>query len=313
LGVGGISAGWRTWPVLAPILEAIARYSPRALVVLLTSPLSILVRASLNHADLNLVGICELPWTTLQQLSNSSGVTDGEIQADYLGVNHLGWFFNIRPELAEFADALTPQQSPFPASQFFRHHACFPTRYLRLHYEPEKVLAEQASQKQCRAAVLSKLQKEAFLSYASGELGEIEGELQRRATPWYSQAVGPLVQAANGQEVILPFFVSAQNCAYVRSLAADDIIECQSRWVTGELRRVPLSGEIPGHVLENLLPFIRFERIAAEAIMTQSVPLLREAISLHPWVRRNSHIHSIADEIVKSNATLMAEHAQYEN
>jgi 6-phospho-beta-glucosidase len=31
LGAGGLSAGWRSWPALAPMLEAIAKFCPRHL------------------------------------------------------------------------------------------------------------------------------------------------------------------------------------------------------------------------------------------------------------------------------------------
>ena len=50
LGVGALSVGWRTWPVHAPILDAVEKFCPRAFVILLTSPLRILVRASLRVA-----------------------------------------------------------------------------------------------------------------------------------------------------------------------------------------------------------------------------------------------------------------------
>jgi len=308
LGPGGLSVGWRTWPVLAPILEAIAKFCPRAFVILLTSPLSPLVRASLKHADLNLVGICELPWTTLEELSHSLGLQTSEVQADYLGVNHLGWFFNIRSGARDLCDQLAASRRSFPTSQFLRIQGCFPTRYLRMHYEPDKVLGEQTSQRTPRAEILLDIQNRSYKTYRSSQLTEIVAILERRPTPWYTKAVGPLLLALGGHQVEIPFFLSGRNGVYVPFLAPDDIIECQHHWFEGGLLRSPLAGTFPTHVVENLLQFVQFERVATEAIMSHSIPLLNEALSLHPWTRDHPQRQSIVDEIVSTNDTMpMAE------
>lgn len=307
LGVGGISAGWRTWPVLAPMLEAIAEFCPRAFVILLTSPLSPLVRASLKHVDLNLVGICELPWTTLQELGCSLGLRASEVQSDYLGVNHLGWFFNMRSGVRELLDDLVAGKRSFPTSQLLRAHGCFPTRYLRMHYQPDTVLAEQISQKTPRAEVLRSVQNRSYQAYWNGQVSEIASALEARATPWYKEAVGPLLLARAGQQVEIPFFLSARNGTYVSFLAPNDIIECRHHWVEGGLLRSPLIGKPPQHVIENLVPVVQFERAATEAIMGRSTRLLRDALSVHPWTRDHAQLESIVDEIVTMNeAILMA-------
>ena len=305
LGASGLSVGWRTWPVLAPILEAIAKFCPRAFVILLTSPLSPLVRASRKHADLNLVGICELPWTTLQELSRCLGLNDSEVQADYLGVNHLGWFFNIRSGTRDLLEDLGSVKRLFPSSQFLRTQACFPTRYLRMHYEPEKVLHEQTFQKMPRAKVLNDIQNRSYDTYENGQLSAIATALEARATPWYRQAVGPLLLALGGQQAEIPFFLSVRNDEYVPFLAPDNILECRHQWVEGTLRRTPLTGAPPKHVVDNLVPFVQFERIATEAIVSHNTHLLKEALFLHPWTRDHAELQSMVDEIVTTNDAML--------
>jgi 6-phospho-beta-glucosidase len=310
LGVGGISAGWRTWPILASLLDAISRFCPQAFVILLTSPLSILVRASLTSFDLNLVGVCELPWTTLQELAQCLCRPHEEIDADYLGINHIGWFFNIRSKGFDVFQELATKQRTFPAHEFFTHHGCVPTRYLKLHYESANVLAQQTSQTKCRSEFLVQIQQRAFLAYGDGDLKDIDAAVGARPTPWYSQSVGPLLEAANGNKIDIPFFISARNGAYVRMFAADDIIECRSHWTSGELQRSPLSSDVPAHVGDNLLPFVQFERVATEAIVSRSTSLLRECISLHPWVRDQAQVAQIADEIVATNDAMVRTECQ---
>ena len=304
LGVGGLSAGWRTWPVLMTILEAIASFCPQSFVILLTAPLTMLVRASLRHVDLNLVGICELPWTTLRQFSGLLGLQARELACDYVGFNHFGWFYNIRSRGQDLMDRLAAAKCAFPPADVLRRYRCLPTRYLRLHYEADQVLAEQTANRSRRAEVLANCQSRAYEVYESGDLGEIEAVLQNRTTPWYSDAVGPLLLALDGESLDLPFFLSVRNADYVSFLADDDVIECRHEYSNGKLVRSPLYGECPRHMIENLTQMAEFERKATNAIMGRSVQLLREALGAHPWIHDHSHLGEIAEEIVSANEAI---------
>jgi 6-phospho-beta-glucosidase len=308
LGAGGLSAGWRTWPVVSGILDSVAKFSPRAFVIMLTSPLSLLVRAALAYTELNVVGICELPWTTLQKMRRTVGRPTGELQADYFGVNHLGWFFNIRSRSEDLIEDLanTADEGSFPTSTFLRTHRCVPTSYLRLHYETAQVLREQMSQTTPRAQALQKLQDQAYRVYESGKARDVASALEERASRWYPQAVGPLLMAMAGKRTEIPFFLSTPHGSYTSLLEPSDVVETAHRWVDGQLSQSPLAGTPPEHVIENLLPLVRFERTATEAIMSRRLPLLAEALSQHPWIRENIHVHSIAKEIAQQNDTLFS-------
>jgi len=303
LGVGGMSAAWRTWPELAQILDAVGKCCPLALVILLTSPVSLLVRAAYKHTNLNVVGICELPWVTLQDLHAFLGASPSQVRVDYLGLNHLGWFFNFRcdsPTLNEIAASIG--DDTFPSGEFLRTHRCFPTRYLRMHYQPEKTLAEQMSQKIPRAAALKCLQAQAYKTYLDGPAVEIASILAARPSPWYSQAVGPLILALTGRSTETPFFLSVRNDSYTNLLLKDDVLECRHHWNSGQLERVPLSNPPPTVVTEPLMQFASFERVATEATMKNSVPLLMAALSLHPWTSGHTQLRAIANEIVAYNS-----------
>jgi 6-phospho-beta-glucosidase len=308
LGVGGLSAGWRTWPILSEILDAIAKFSPHAFVVLLTSPLGLLMRASLAHTNLKVVGICELPWTTLLKVRSLLEKQIHDVQADYFGINHLGWLFNIRSWSEDSISVLATRigENSFPSGAFLRAHHCLPIRYLRLHYEQAKVLTEQMSQEVPRSEALSNLQELAYGAYARGELTEVMSILERRATPWYSHAVGPLLIAMTGQPTDMPFFLSTPHGFYTPFLEPDDVVETAHRWMGGQLERSPLTGTVPEHVVEQLLPLIRFERTATEAVMSRKPSLLVEALSLHPWVHNDIDLKSLANEIVVQNGALVS-------
>jgi 6-phospho-beta-glucosidase len=303
LGASALSVGWRTWPVIADILQRITKLCPRAFVILMTSPLSLLVRAACKETRLNLVGICELPWTTLQNLDRSLKLPVGHLQADYLGLNHLGWFFNLRADAQDLTEevAIALGEGGFPTGTFLRTHRCLPTRYLRLHYEREKVLAEQLSQKAPRAAELRNLQEEAYRAYREGSATTVAAALDARRTPWYAEAVAPLLLALNGQPSEVPFFLSVRNNSYTNLLHADDVVECSHRWAAGALQRIELACAPPEEVAKTLPAFARFERVATEAVMQHSLPLLVESLSLHPWTCGHPQLKSIANDIVSYN------------
>jgi alpha-galactosidase/6-phospho-beta-glucosidase family protein len=118
--------------------------------------------------------------------------------------------------------------------------------------------------------------------------------------------VGPLLLALCGQKVEIPFFLSARNDDYVPFLAPGDVVECQYHWANVGLQRLPLTSAPPKHVVENLVPFVEFERAATEAMMSRSVPGLKNALALHPWVDDHFELQSMIDELVTANAALMA-------
>ncbi len=300
LGPGGLSAGWRTWPVIADLLEAISSFCPGAFVILMTSPLSLLVRASHKFARLKLVGVCELPWTTLQELSAKLGLPSGNLQADYLGVNHLGWFFNFHcgSDSLQEEVACAMHADSFPSRDFVQVHGCFPTRYLRMHYQREQVLSEQVSQPTSRGATLSKLQEQAGMAFATGSAAAVAEILSARRAPWYPHAVGPLILALGGEASAIPFFLSVRNGPFTELLGPDDVIECRHHWVDGELVRPQLGAAPPPHLASTLRSFVRFEQVAAEAIRTRSGALLLEALSVHPWTQGHPQIRALASEIV---------------
>jgi 6-phospho-beta-glucosidase len=308
LGAGGLSAGWRTWPVVSGILESIEKFSPSAFVIMLTSPLSLLVRAAVVHTHMNVVGICELPWTTLQNVCRLAGRQTRDVQSDYFGVNHLGWFFNIRSRSEDLIEELASKanERSFPTAKFLRSHRCLPTRYLMLHYEPEQVLIEQMSHKTPRAEMLSNLQAEAYRAYERGDVRDVASVLEQRAALWYSQAVGPLLVAMGGQRTEIPFFLSTPHGSYTSLFEPSDVVETAHKWVGGRLLRSPLAAVLPEHVFEHLLPLVRFERTATEAITSRKFPLLIEALSLHPWIHENIHLESVANEIAAHNDTFLS-------
>ena len=197
LGISGLRAAWRVWPTLQPLLRAVADKCPGALIVMLTAPLSLITRMAHScFPRIDLVGVCELPWATLKRISARAGVDPEKLDFDYIGVNHLGWFYRLeagsRDLLAEYA-VHSNIQDAFPSAELVRSLSAIPTSYLRLHYFAQEVLAEQRGQSISRGAQLQELFSRVMNIYQNGKREEVVASLGLRPAPWYVDAIGPLM------------------------------------------------------------------------------------------------------------------------
>src|SRR5206468_4791031 len=137
------------------------------------------------------------PWTTLTALCAQLGASAGSATYDYFGVNHVGWFYQIadqgRDLIADYAAGGT--NSSFPPAELVNSYQAYPTKYLRLHFDSEKVQREQRASVRTRAEELQRISDEAIDVFETGSEAEIRPALMLRESPWYAHAVGPLLVA----------------------------------------------------------------------------------------------------------------------
>jgi 6-phospho-beta-glucosidase len=293
LGVGGLSAAWRVWPAMRTLLGLIRDNCGAAKILMLSSPVSILVRAaSVIFPELCVLGVCELPWTTLLQICELLRVAPDAISFDYAGINHVGWFYGIHlgslDLLLEYCNVLGHQQG-FPTAERIQKSSGVPLKYLRLHYDAAEVLKEQQKQKQSRAQVLQDLSSLAFASYAAGDSNAVLDTLRRRPAPWYEHCVGPLIRTLAGERIGTPFFLSARGSEFDNEWSETDIFEIPCRYEGGSWRRIKPAGPVPLHIAETLRSFVEYERIAVAAVIGRDSSLLEIAIRTHPWTIDHSH------------------------
>ena len=97
LGPGGIFRGLRTIPVLVEIAEDMEQYSTDDAVMLnYANPMAACCLGLGLATDVPFVGLCHGVQTTLDLISGYVGVPKDQI--DYLaaGINHMGWFLDLR-------------------------------------------------------------------------------------------------------------------------------------------------------------------------------------------------------------------------
>jgi 6-phospho-beta-glucosidase len=280
LGPGGLSAALRNWEPIKSALQQVAAYAPNALVLMMSSPVGILVRAAKEaFPRLRIAGICELPWTTLLQVCSKTGANPAGVRFDYFGVNHLGWLYGIADGCLEISE---------PA----------PLKYLRLHLARKQVVEEQFKSAVRRGAELDQLSRAAYQVYRDGTREDIQRALACRAAPWYTHAVGPLMAALGGQHVSATFFLSVQNDGFDVDYSTDDVLEYAHAATGGTLCRIPRRRSVPAEMRVVLSPLIHYERRATRAILTGEPADIESALEEHPWIPDAGTASKLTEEIL---------------
>jgi 6-phospho-beta-glucosidase len=299
LGPGGLAAAWRSWPQLAHALETIVERCPQATVLLMTAPLSLLVRcARFAFPTLDVVGICELPWVTLRSVCASLSLEPNDVAFGYAGVNHLGWFdelhlrgIDLIPQYASQRDAA------FPSGDLIRSHSAIPLKYLHMHYHREDALNRQRAQPP-RATELRSIQQRAMETFASAGSDEIVAALARRPTPWYTHAVAPFIAAMAGVPVSTVFFLSVPNDGYLPIMASDDVVEQPFVIAEGIRRRLPRHRNLGEPLAQTLQHFVEYERVAAHAVLAGKLSECANVLGKHPWIESSTDVPALAADLI---------------
>ncbi len=282
LGPGGLASAWRSWPELARALEAISQLAPSTFIVLMTAPLGILtICASTRFPQLRIAGLCELPFVTLADCCHAANVALAGVRFSYAGVNHLGWFDDVRTDEGM-------QLAPIAL------------KYVRLHEHPEEVVEEQRAGAP-RAQAVGEFAQRAYRCFHNGGADAIRRVLAERSAPWYRYSVAPLIEAMrsdSAREALV--FLTTTNDGYLAELDDKSVIERPFIVCDGTFTPVSRLTEAPLALVDHMRRFTDFERIAARAVMDRSVAGIADALRAHPWVRDDIDIDALVQAVTAS-------------
>jgi 6-phospho-beta-glucosidase len=298
LGPGGLSAAYRSWPQMRNLFEQVRAIAPLAQVILLSSPLSLLVRlAAVAFPGWPLVGTCELPISTLDQICAATGAYTDQVRFGYTGVNHLGFLHHVYAKLPghESNDlvmryAARRHSDTFPSSDLVGRLGGFPLKYLRLHFAPEEIVAEQRRRPTSRSEDLTILAEHSFSVFRDGDAAAIHHALSARRAEWYELAVLPLLLVHLHVPVARPVFLTLAD-------ADGEVRERAYAARNGTYTPLPQFAPAPRAIDALVRSFIDYERAAAEAVLSGSASALADALALHPSLPHR-HARALAKAIV---------------
>jgi 6-phospho-beta-glucosidase len=104
VGAGGLASAARTVPVADGVARKIAELAPRAWVISMTNPAGIVTEVMSRVLGPRVIGVCDSPVGLIRRACAALGIDPGpslgavtdRVDADYLGINHLGWLRGLR-------------------------------------------------------------------------------------------------------------------------------------------------------------------------------------------------------------------------
>jgi 6-phospho-beta-glucosidase len=144
-GPGGFAMALRTIPVVLSYCDLLRKHAPDATLINFTNPAGLITQALASHGGIRAVGVCDTPGGTIEHLGHFLGAGRDQVQADYAGLNHLGWITSLRVDGAErIGDVLARftelQQFDNRFAAFdptmIRRVGALPTEYVYYFYDP---------------------------------------------------------------------------------------------------------------------------------------------------------------------------------
>jgi 6-phospho-beta-glucosidase len=301
-GPGGLAKALRTVPVVLEIAQRARELAADgAWIVDFTNPVGIVTRALLDHGH-RAVGLCNVAIGFQRRIAGLLGVAPERVMIDQVGLNHLTWVRAVRVDgddvlaalLARHGETLAAEIELAPA--VLDELGVIPSYYLKYFYAEDEVLAQQRTE-QPRAARVAEIEAQLLELYRDPDLDGKPALLEQRGGAYYSEAaialVGSLVTGDGAVQV-----VDVRNDGTLAGLADDDVVEVPARVERGgpvPLAQPPLAPELLGltqHVAA-------YERLAAQAALSDDVGLVRKALLAHPLVGQWSMTEALAEALAE--------------
>ena len=158
VGAGGLLSAFRTVPVVAAIAQRIAALAPEAWVISMTNPAGIVTEVTAATLGSRVIGVCDSPVGLIRRACAAAGVDPGpslgavtdRVDADYLGINHLGWLRGLRvadadllPDLLDFPERLVlTEEGRLFGADVLRSLGALPNEYLYWYYARGEALRD---------------------------------------------------------------------------------------------------------------------------------------------------------------------------
>ncbi len=316
--------GQRTIPIAIEQARMVERVAPGAWIVNFTNPAGLITQAVMQNSNAHVVGICDTPTEMLHRMHAALHVMAGELECEYVGLNHLGWVRKVMlrgEDITERVlndDAILTQlySAPLFEHDLIRALRLIPTEYLFFYYSRRRALENQIRQGTTRGEQIAQMNEtladrlmqlfaendekgalQAYIDYLnlrSGSYMKLEGEGQSA----FNQQIAPddPFRAASGYHRIALDVMNALSGNEDRRVIVNvrnggTIPEIDADDVIETACRIgsgkiePLpAGPLPEEVRGLVLAVKAYERAAIEAAISGSERDLRKAMLLYPAI-----------------------------
>lgn len=96
-GAGGMAYGLRSITGMLELIDYMETYAPDCWMLNYSNPAAIVAEACrVLRPQSKVLNICDMPVGTLRRMSQIIGTTPDQLEVDYFGLNHFGWWTGVR-------------------------------------------------------------------------------------------------------------------------------------------------------------------------------------------------------------------------
>jgi 6-phospho-beta-glucosidase len=300
VGPGGAANAMRTIPVVLELCRAIEQHAPHATLMTFSNPSSVVQRAIALTTRLNVIGLCDAPYTMHNITAKSLGVARSEVDTQYVGMHHFGWITSAMVKGAERLSDVLADDAACNAlgiePAIGRALGVMPHPYFKYFFHPDRMLKKQKSTSQPRAKELQQIEGDLLKVYeAYSGTGKPEA-VNKRSAIWYEAVVVPVLMALAFQQPA-HLAVNVANGALIPDLPRDTIIEISAAIENGVIH-TPTPRRLPPPAMMGMLSAnAAYEQTLVEAILKDSPDLLLEAFLINPLISSYDVAKVVVEEL----------------
>jgi 6-phospho-beta-glucosidase len=334
VGAGGLSYAARAVPVVDAMARRIAELAPQAWVITMTNPAGIVTEVMAAHLGRRVIGVCDSPMALVRRACAAAGVDPGSspaqlgdrVEADYLGLNHLGWLRGLRAGgtdllpglLADPARLLTMEEGRLFGADLLQALGVIPNEYLYWYYARTEALRDVIAAHRTRGEHVRARQQSFYTAAAAAAADPAQAALlwaeanQERNRSYFAElrsgerdaadvAAGGYESIAIGLAAALTgaparLILNVPNGTTVPALAPETVIETVCR--VDSDGAVPLPVSPPSdHELGLMCTVKSCERAIVTAALTGSKAAALRAFALHPLVSSLGAARALASAV----------------
>ena len=319
-GSGGFAMGLRTIPVLAEYCTLMKQVCPNAWLINFANPSGMMTEALTNTMDYQkAIGICDGPSSMLNVIALVLQQPPEIIQANYFGLNHLGWFKSImvngmdrQPELIRLLLANPKTSFLHIDTPFITSLGMIPNEYLSYYYHSRHEVSNSLKSGMTRGQSILTLNTELFkqltkllangdlssmrqmhseylrsrsMSYLKKEGGNALSDLEQLAGTsqiGYAELALDLIEGLTGGKPSR-LIVNIQNWGSIQGMGDSEVVEIPA-WVSRDSVQPVVIGEVPDECLGLMKQVKAFEKLTIQSAVEGSYEKAAHALTIHPLI-----------------------------
>ena len=305
-GIGGFFKALRTIPVMMNVADTMERLAPNAWMINFSNPSGILAQALLNHANVNMMGLCNNP-INMQRVAKTL-LPEGTkaFDFDYVGINHLSWLTSIyadgvdmMPELL-YNEELRKVNGVRYEDDLLRAIGGIPCGYLNYYYLQSRTLRDLKTAEKTRGEVCKEIEKDLLELYRDPALTVKPALLDKRGGAMYSEAAVSLIDSIENDKNDV-HVVNTLNKGGFSFMDDDDAVEIKCRVGKKGPEPIRLEGFGNTHIMGMMRAVKAYERLAVKAGLTGDRETAMAALLNHPLVGDYEVIAPMMDEMMEAH------------